>query len=477
MANDNGFSAGDLRLHNGLLARFRPESKYIVAIGLVMGSLSIVVVPPVSTYDGPSHYFRAVQIAQGRFRANRYSERQLGGSSIRRRDSRFVHTLWSSYWPGHHFLNLSEWSAISQIHRGDGDHVYEEFTNTAVYSPANYVPQSVALALTRILTRSPLWGHRAACTLNLLCYLALIVLALETMPRFQASLLLVASSPFLLMQAATFNLDGINFAVPMCLFALVWKMRSGPGSDHGLRLAAVTGLAWWTTLLKPTDVICLGFLFFIPEKCFDSGRKKAAWLIAAMGIASGLWLFWNRPYLDVNIAGWFDPAHPAVSAQKTLLLHHPEAFFSAFGASVRHDFSGQWKALYGGGVGGWIPDWMQFVVYRLSWAFLIVVVIESARNPQRDWRWAIICLAHAVALLLFIAVTLWVSYGVQGTDYIPYLGGRYLFLVFAFGLVAWSDLAGWRFRTPRNYLLIIGLSVNVLCLGLILTRTALMVAG
>ncbi len=468
----------NLRLHHRLLARFRPESKYIAAIGLVMGLLSVMVVPPISTYDGPSHYFRAVQIAQGHFRATRYSERQLGGS-IRVRNSRFVHTLWSSYWPEHHFMNLSEWSAFSHDRPGDSDRVREEFTNMAVYSPANYVPQSLALALTRIVTRSPLWGHRAACMLNLLCYLALIVLALETMPRFQTSLLLVASSPFLLMQAATFNLDGINFAVPICLFALVWKMRIAPASDHGIRfgLLAATGLALWIALLKPTEVVCLGFLFFIPKKCFGSGGKKAAWLIATTGIASGLWLFWNRPYLDVNIAGWFDPTHPAVSAQKAFFLHHPEAFFSAFGAFIRHDFFSEWKLLYGGGLGGWIPDSVQFVVYRLSYILLVLLIVESARNAQRDWRWAIICLAHAVALLLFIAVTLWISYGVKATHYIPYLSGRYLYLVLTFGLVTWSELAGWRFRGAGNYLLKTGLVVNVLCLTLMLTTTALITVG
>jgi hypothetical protein len=455
------------------IAQFRPESRGVVAIGLVVGLLAIWVVPPVSTFDGPGHYFRAVQIARGHFRATRYSERQLGGG-IPEKNSRFVHTLWASYWPSHHFMTVSGWSAISVDQPGDDKKVLEEFTNTAVYSPANYVPQSLALVLSRIITGSPLWDHRAACMLNLLCYLALIVLALETMPRFQTGLLLVASSPLLLIQAATLNIDGINFAVPMCIYGLVWRMRSEPASDHRLSLAAATCLALWTTLLKPTEVVCLGFLCFIPDACFGSRSKKVAWLVVTLGLTASLWLFWNRPYLDINIAGWFEPSHPAITTQKTWLLHHPRDFFRAFGVFIRRDLFDQWKSSYCG-VGGWIPEWVESLVSRLSYLFLVVLALESAQDAQHDGRWAAISLAHAAGLLLLIAVTLWVSYGIRDTDHIPYLGGRYLFLVFTFSFIALSAVVPRLPRVTGKYLLATGLVVNVLSLALILVPTALRV--
>ena len=71
-------------------------------------------------------------------------------------------------------MTLSQWSAIARVQPGDNIRVREEFTNTAVYSPANYIPQGIAMALSRTVDGSPLWAHRAACILNLLLYLALV---------------------------------------------------------------------------------------------------------------------------------------------------------------------------------------------------------------------------------------------------------------------------------------------------------------
>ena len=71
-------------------------------------------------------------------------------------------------------MTLSQWSAIARVQPGDNIRVREEFTNTAVYSPANYIPQGIAMALSRTVDDSPLWAHRAACILNLLLYLALV---------------------------------------------------------------------------------------------------------------------------------------------------------------------------------------------------------------------------------------------------------------------------------------------------------------
>jgi len=76
-----------------------------------------------------------------------------------------------------------------------------------------------------------------------------------------------------------------------------------------------------------------------------------------------------------------------------------------------------------------------------------------------------------------MAVTLWLSYGVRDTEYIPYLGRRYLFLVFAFGFVAWSELFGIRFCAGRHDLVAVGVALNVVSLGLILIPTAIRVAG
>lgn len=441
----------------------------MLAIGLLAGVAAIAVVPPFITYDGPAHYLRTVQIAEKHFRPTVYSYRQVGGE-VPQRYSRFVNKLWGSYWNDRQLLNLSAWAAIAQQQPGDSDKVREEFTNVAVYSPANYLPQCLGLGVSRFFSRSPLWANRGACAGNLLLFLTLIVVALETMPGFQTSLLLIATSPLLFIQASSVSADAINFTIPICMFALVWKLRNNRLAPQPWALAALTILAFWTALLKPTQVVCIGLLCFVPTAAFGSSWRRAVWVAGTIAASGAFWFLWNRPYLNVHIAAWFEPSRPALDAQKELLLRSPQYFFEAFGRFLGRDLWPQWKALYGN-VGGWVPPPIMAVLSALSYVFLLALSCESGRNSSRDLRWAVICFLHAAALLLFMAVTLWVTWSVGPNDYIR-LGGRYLFLVVTLAFATCSCLAGGSFGIGRKYFLFAGLAANVAGLALILGVTA-----
>jgi uncharacterized membrane protein len=461
-------------LKPGRLFRLRLESLYMLVVALLVGALAIIIVPPVSTFDAPGHYFRSEVISRGHFRPIQYSERQMG-SDIPARHTRFVNTLWFHYWNLKRLGTLRDWVDIAKFQPGDDKRVRQELTNIAVYSPANYIPQGIALWANRILGGSPLGGSRAACTLNLLLYIALVVFALQKVPRFQRGLLLIATSPFLLIQASTLSSDGINFAVPLCVFALVWKMRADPDvTQVNMNLAALVGLAVWTALLKPTQIICLAILLFVPESYFHSRREKALWLIATFSIAASLWSYWNTPYLDVNIAGWYDPTHPAVANQKAWLLSHPQDLLNAIKAFFSSDAFPQLRNSYGG-VGGWIPAWVASALNSLSYVYVVVLGLEACRNLCPDRIWGLITLTLSLALLLFMAVTLWICYGVRNTDHIPYLGGRYLFLVIALAFLGFSELLGQRIPIRGRYTLAAGLATNLAGLSLILIPTALKV--
>lgn len=457
------------------ISELRLESRCFLAIGLFFGFLAIVFVPPIITFDGPSHFFRAVEISRGSFRAVRYSERRLGGP-IPGRYSRFVHTVRSSYWPGHQLLTLSEWSAITRIKPGDNKNKIEEWTNTAIYSPANYLPQSLGMAVSRVVSRSPLWAHRAACTLNLVLFLALITWALEAIPRARTTLLVFALSPFVFIQAASVNIDGINFAVPVCLFALVGKMRSDPRADTKLALVEVTSLALWIALLKPPNIVCLGFLCFVPVGCFRSPYRKAGWLAATLVTAAALCMLWNGQYADVNVTGWLNLSHPPIRNQRAWLVQHPGDFLLSFKAFFHLAFPIEWEAFFGG-VGRWIPDWASAWLNHLSYWFLPVLLLLPVQGRLRDRAWGAITFAHAAALLFVMSLVLWIAAGIKYTGYIPFLGGRYLFLVFLLSFVAWSEMIGLRSRILGRVLLVVGLTLDVVGLGLILIPTVLAVAG
>jgi uncharacterized membrane protein len=456
-------------------AHLRHESRWFLAIGGLAGLVVVAFVPPLSTFDAPSHFYRALQISRGHLRPVRYSDTQLGGR-MPRGESRFAHTLWESYWIKHRFLTVSGWSALAREQPGDRERIREEFTNTAVYNPANYVPQALGMGLSRIFTPSPLWEHRAACAVNLLFYLALVTMVIETIPRFQAPVALLASTPMLLIQSATVSADGLNFAAPMLAFALTWRLWSEPGRGNRPELAAVPSLSVFTALLKPTNITCLGCLCFLPSARFGSRARRTAWLAATFAAALAAWLAWNRPYLDVNIGGWYIAGFPPVSAQKAWLFAHPWSFVHSLYSFLHISLPNQWGYGYSD-VGGWIQDPTYAFVFRLGNLFLPVLLLNAACGAGRDWKWAGICLGQAAVLLVAIALTLWLTRGDPSVDYIPWLGGRYLFVFFAFVLAGWSSLTGFRFPAAGWCLFGLGLAMNVVGLAAILAPTVAMTAG
>ena len=468
-----GFSRAPFRMR--LWSKLCFESRCILIVGFSIGTIGIIVVPPVVTFDGPSHYFRAEQISIGQFRASRYSDTQFGGQ-IPANSSNFVGALWSSYWVDHRFLTLSDWSRIDRESGGSATGVRREFTNSAVYSPANYLPQSCGMLIVRIFTQSPLWAHRAACGANLVAYLLLMALVLEAMPPFRTALLLVATSPLLLLQAATESIDALNFAFPMLLVAMVWRIWNQPALNHRITLRGLLLLSLYIALLKPTNVACLGLLLFLPTAAFGSPRNKVIWLVATLVLSTGVWLAWNAAYLDVNVAGWYDPKHPAVSEQKAWLLRHPADFVGTFWSFLRRELLVQWEYSYSG-IGGWVSGRLQFFLQRLSDLILGILVVAPICFGKRDLRWSSLCAMMAVGVLAFIALTLWVSYGVKHEAYIPYLGGRYLFVPFMFAVMAWSSLFNGPRDRPRRWAILLGLSINLVGLSSVLMETARITVG
>jgi uncharacterized membrane protein len=231
------------------------EVRIFLLFGLVAGGACLAILPPLITFDGPAHYWRAVQIDEGMFRAERYSNRSLGGM-LPQRFATFVDLLWYRYWSQDDYGTIAKWrlaSARAELAQNRGR---IEFTQTAVYSPANYIFQCIGIGVGRAFTRSPLVADRLGCLANLIGYLAIVAAAIDLLPHFRRGLLLLATSPLLLAQAASMSPDSINFSVPALVLASVAWLRVAElnrGASRRIGLALLLG--GLTALLKPPMIV------------------------------------------------------------------------------------------------------------------------------------------------------------------------------------------------------------------------------
>ena len=96
----------------------------------------------------------------------------------------FINTLWNSYWGSNNFGTLSSWRSLGVKCQAETALQRVQFTNTAFYSPVNYLFQVVGMVAARFVTSSPLPTHQAACFTNVIAYVAILVVAIELMPQF-----------------------------------------------------------------------------------------------------------------------------------------------------------------------------------------------------------------------------------------------------------------------------------------------------
>jgi len=438
-------------------AYLRVESRLAILAIAVFGMAAVLFVPPAITFDGPSHAFRALQVSRGEWRAERYSSVAVGGI-LPKSHVDFVNTLWNSYWVGHDFGTLASWSSLSRKCAQTPGTARVEFTNTAVYSPVNYALQAFGMRLAALFTASPLAAQRLGCLFNLAGYLAAIVAALELLPRYHRGFLLVATSPLIVVQAASLSADAVNVSLPLLLLAWAWHLRAAR-HPAGRQLAGLFLLGLTVTLLKPTAVATLVCLGFVPASCFGSRKTKVACLAVFLLSAAALWYGWNRANLDVNVAGWFEAGHPPPSVQKAWFLGNPLRFIAPFRYFLVHDLAVQWSPLYGD-VGGWIPPGIHSFLAGLSLLFLAGILGCGPGRDTTDGVWACANVIQATFLVTFTGLTLWLTFGTPGMDHIPAFSGRYLLVAAACLGIAASEVFHGGFRRTRQALFWLALGAN-----------------
>lgn len=442
----------------------------MLLLGVVFGGAALVIVPPLVTFDAPGHYYRGLQTERFEFRPTRYSSAGLGGR-LPERYVIFGETLWQTHWGKRDFGNLHAWRELSARAAQAHGRRTIEFTNIAVYSPANYTFQGISMGLAALASPSPLLSHIAGCCGNLLGYLLCVVLALERAPRFERGILLFASCPLLLIQAASPSADAINFCVPLLALTSVWRLREQAGIASRAALLVPLALGVFMAWLKPTTIVLLLCLAFIPVRHFGTTAKKWLVLGGVATLAAACWWWWNHPYFDLEMARWFEPQRPSAAVMRAWFREQPAHFLPALAHALRVYWWQQWPFAFGN-VGGWVDADLQRCVLPLSLALGVALLGCDSGERHRDWTWAGGILLQSMAFFTLTALTLWLAYGTPGATVVPGLSGRYLFFVYLGLALAWAEVTRGVFRPWRRPFLWLGLGANATWLTILLVATA-----
>lgn len=454
------------------------ETRVLLGVGLLFGAALLAWEPPCITYDGPSHFYRTVQVASGGFRPVIRSETDVGGQ-IPSRDSQFLNALWTGYWSRHDFGHWADWQQVARDALPATGASHQSFTNCAIYSPLNYGFQALGFRIAAACTPSPLIGERLACLANLVGFLGLMALAIEWLPSGGGAIVVLATSPVALTQAAAVSADPINFALPVMLVAGIASLRMAAGAQRGRALVCL-GLIPLVVLLKPVNGALVLAAAWIPIRHFGSRARKWISLGIAGGIAVAAWWWWNHPYLQIDLPRFFDPAAPSSRQIKDWFRANPARFLPALSQTFRFTIWDQWPGAFGA-VGGWISPAAQAALVPLSLLCLVGASAGSLGARRRpDFPWIGALIGQAAAFTALLALVLWLTYAqvgeptspVFGHAAVPWLGGRYLEAAYLMVALAFGEgIARWVPRVTRHALWA-GLAANAWFLVLLLEPLA-----
>ena len=175
-----------------------------------------------------------------------------------------------------------------------GTEDFMTFPNVAVYTFISYVPQALGMRLTRIFTDNILVQLYAGRVVNFVSFVMIVYFAMKKIPFKKLAVLLIAALPIGIQQAASLSPDALTNALSIYFVAymlhLIYRDEKLTKKDY-IMLAITSVLV---ALIKIIYLPLCALMFLIPNKKFDSKKKKWIILISIFIVSVILNLAWLK---------------------------------------------------------------------------------------------------------------------------------------------------------------------------------------
>ena len=396
--------------------------RIFVITAALFGAAFVFVTPPLEVPDEAAHYWRACAIAHGTlqpapqygqgYTAIQVGERELGIAGGK---------------------SLQTFRAIPYV----SERVIVRYPLSL--SPLPFLPQAIGIAIGNVVHLRPLYSFYLGRLLNLACALTLIVLAARQ-SRSPSVLYVCALLPMTLFMFASFSPDAMSIA--MTFLAMSLALAGSPWV-----IAATIGVA----LCKPYLLIPLVAL-----------ATRQRWATAATVIAGGF-----VSSLFAHTSASFMRGFVNEHAQVAFIEHHPLRVL----ATIARDL-GEHAWVYTHqmiGILGWLTIPLPRAVIVMI--ILLLVVVAATAGPRLTRAQRIAALIVAVASIITVELSEYISWTAVGASVVEGVQGRYFIPILPLLLIGMS-----RPSIPPRWLHAIIALVMTLANGVALAEDAGMAA-
>jgi uncharacterized membrane protein len=424
-------------------------SRLFMVAAPILYILYNLVSPPFQTPDELNHFYRAYQVSQGKFIAER-TDRRVGGE---------VPVAFEEFALVYKSLMITPEQRISGKDFLDAlkikvDHRtrFKDFPNTAVYSPLCYIPQALALRLLSIFN-APVVALYYGGKLFIFTFWYLgILFVLRLLPAHRLLFAGLSLLPMQLYIVNSFSGDTITNVLAFVLIAQVLRAISLPSPLTRQEVFLMCLVVISLVFTKVVYSVLILLLIMIPARNFK-GRRRKLLLIGALVFLVGLLVLWwttviKQSYIlyqeynpeVCNIANLAPGAN--YQAQLIFLSEYPLQAMNVIWNTLTAHFEfylGSYAGNFGAYLGMPVPHWYTIVLFS---ALILIAFFEPGGTNFSPLQRGVLGLTSFV---LFSAITLslyvvWIRVGGSTVDSIQ---GRYLIPLFPMVFLAFSSPLQW----------------------------------
>ncbi len=433
--------------------------RFFLVVAAVTGLVYALLVPPFQSPDETAHFYRTAHLASGQLIATKTANMRLGGQ--------LPNSLTELYKP---FAALRyNYEAIAtptdfrtawQIPLNPQDTTFTDFPNVGYYAPFPYLFQAAVLRVGMAFRCRPMILFYAGRLATLAIWMALVLAALRLLPFQKYMMAWLALLPSSLFIHASLSGDAVTNGLCFWLLsALLWLSFSENNFAEAPRWlkAGIFISSAMIVLSKPVYFPLVLLAWFVPIRKFSKG--SSFYLFAAGLCLTNLALlaWWYHyagglfiPYDDYNPrfregVQLNEGVQP--HQQLAYVLSHPFGFTKTM--LVSYFESGPATLAHYFGKFGWEKNYLPGgLIALLFLATAWVSVTDSRAGLLLKTKHRIGLAAIAVAMMVALALVLYMQWMPVGSDRVSALSGRYFFPVFplfcfALGGLFASQKMGW----------------------------------
>lgn len=399
------------------------EKKFLF-LAIPIFIIYFIVIPPNSGHDEELHWYRIFEITEGGF----VSDIENDSTGYILPEGIDLNLPWLEEFEYSDIINNKDIIDYDKT-------IFMANGTMAVYSPVQYLPQTVGVFVSKQFTDRPLVIYYIGRLFNLVSCLILLYLSIKIIPYFKKVLFLLAFIPIAIEGFTTLSGDGMLIAVSYLFIAYVLKQLETSDKLKLKNYIIIMLLGSFIAFSKIVYIPLVALLLLLPGTKFKNKKDKIIKLSIIFTVLLGFNVLWT------SIANHYLAAYTQgkSSFQIKTILQNPLGYFRIFIYSLEKDglnlieqvFA---KYLLCGEV------YQNYTFVPLLLGIVSVVLALNDKRGKRSVKNTIVMSLICIVIIALIFASLYIQWINIGSEYIYGVQGRYFLAIMPLVLLIISNI-------------------------------------